>query len=150
MIEHFLILIAACILGGLGIIHLIYTLWANKFDPTQKSVIKSMQESTLVITNETTMWKAWIGFNISHSLGLIVIAMLYLVMASFQLDFLLKEVWLLILAVVTSFIYLLLAKEYWFKIPKGLFLISFMCFVIALLLVLVNKGYLDILITSVD
>jgi len=133
MIEQLLILIAAFILGGLGVIHLIYTLWANKFNPSHQSVMDSMKQSALVITNETTMWKAWIGFNISHSLGLIVIAVLYFVLASFHIDLLLTHIWLLIVAIITSFIYLLLAEKYWFKIPKALFLISFILFTMALL-----------------
>jgi hypothetical protein len=36
-----------------------------------------MSATAPVISRETTMWKAWIGFNASHSLGAILFGLVY-------------------------------------------------------------------------
>ena len=36
-----------------------------------------MQEMSLVITRETTMWKAWVGFNAGDSYGAILFGAVY-------------------------------------------------------------------------
>lgn len=63
--------IAGCIpFIALGILHTVYTI-ADIYNPKRLIPYKSevmglMKESILVITKETNMWRAWVGFNISH------------------------------------------------------------------------------------
>ena len=54
------------------ILHFFY----NKFDSRNEDLNASMNEHSLVLTKETTMWKAWIGFNASHSSGAIFIGIM--------------------------------------------------------------------------
>jgi hypothetical protein len=58
----------------LGCAHLLYTFYTNKFDARDEPVTSSMKNTSPVLTKETTMWKAWIGFNASHSLGAMLVA----------------------------------------------------------------------------
>src|SRR5215467_12232458 len=64
----------SCVLGGL---HAIYTLldlrdprWLVPVDP---SVARAMANSTVRISGGgTDMWRAWVGFNFTHSLGILL------------------------------------------------------------------------------
>jgi hypothetical protein len=59
----------------LGAIHILYSIrdaWSpRKLTPYDDSVRVSMQQSTLMLTRQTTMWRAWLGFNISHGIGVL-------------------------------------------------------------------------------
>ena len=117
MIEQILLLIGAALFGVLGTIHLIYTFLANKFMPRKQEVVEAMKETSLVLTKETTMWKAWIGFNASHSLGAIVFSVFYILLSIQHMDVINETKGFIWLAVINSFAYLFLAKKYWFTIP---------------------------------
>lgn len=117
MIEQILLLIGAAIFGVLGTIHLIYTFLTNKFMPRKQEVVEAMKETSLVLTKETTMWKAWIGFNASHSLGAIVFSVFYILLSIQHMDVINETKGFIWLAVINSFAYLFLAKKYWFTIP---------------------------------
>jgi hypothetical protein len=63
------------------------------------------------------MWKTWIGFNASHSYGLILFGAVYGYLALAHSDFLFQSVFLLSLGLVTLLGYVFLAKRYFFSIP---------------------------------
>ena len=64
------LLIAGCsIFAGLGVIHAVYTFTTNKFDARDAGLNEAMKRISPVPTKEISMWKAWVGFNASHSLG---------------------------------------------------------------------------------
>ncbi|WP_455710250.1 LIC_13387 family protein [Pseudoalteromonas maricaloris] len=47
-----------------------YTFSTEKFNPYDISAAEAMKRTSPQLTKETTIWRAWIGFNASHSLGL--------------------------------------------------------------------------------
>ena len=63
MLEQILIIVGASIFGILGLVHLIYTFYTNKFDARKSSVTDAMKKTSPVLTKETTIWDAWVGFN---------------------------------------------------------------------------------------
>ncbi len=63
--------LSASIIITLGVVHLVYTFWGPKLTPRDPALQISMSQSSPVITKETTMWRAWVGFNGSHSMGAI-------------------------------------------------------------------------------
>ena len=73
-----------------------------------------MQEVSPVITRQTTMWKAWVGFNASHSYGLILFGTVYGYLALAHSEFLFQSVFLLALGLILLFGYVFLAKRYFF------------------------------------
>ncbi len=86
-----------------------------------------MQEVSPVITRQTTMWKAWVGFNASHSYGLILFGAVYGYLALAHSDFLFQSVFLLSLGLALLFGYVFLAKRYFFRIPlRGTLLATFL------------------------
>jgi len=68
----FFVAASAAILMFLGLAHLLFTFYGPKLQPRDRDLIARMQETNLVLTSEASMWKAWIGFNASHSLGVIL------------------------------------------------------------------------------
>src|SRR5258705_6980249 len=68
---------SAGIIFLLGVIHLLYTFYGNKFAPRDPALQVAMREVSPVITRETTMWRTWIGFNASHSMGAILFGLVY-------------------------------------------------------------------------
>jgi hypothetical protein len=131
MISQVLFIIGASVFGLFGCIHLLYTFFTNKFHAYNSAVTSEMKSTTLVITKETTMWRAWVGFNASHSLGMIYIAAIYIPLSLFHFEFISHNNWFAALPSIIGFSYLYLAKKYWFKIPFIGILISTICFVFA-------------------
>ncbi len=107
----------AAIVGTLGTAHLVLTFWGPKLLPRDRSVREAMEGCSLVITDQTTYWRAWIGFNASHSLGAILFAAVYGYLALFHVEFLQQSRFLLGLGVATLLSYVALAQRYWFITP---------------------------------
>ena len=135
MVEQLLIIIGASIFGLLGTIHLLYTFFTNKFNAYNPSVTEAMKSTTPILTKETTIWNAWVGFNASHSLGAMIISAFYIPLAAFNFDLIVQNAWFSILPVVISSSYLILAKKYWFKIPFFGILVATICFTLASVLI---------------
>ncbi len=135
MLSQVLFIIGASIFGILGFVHLIYTFFTDKLNPYNPTVTAAMKSTTVNITKETTVWYAWVGFNASHSLGVILFAAIYLPLAFSHIEFITNNNWFAVLPSIVSISYLLLAKSYWFKIPFIGFLISTLCFVSSFVLI---------------
>ena len=123
-----LFIAGACIFGMLGILHLLYTLFTNKFHATDEQANKLMRESRLVLTKETSIWKAWYGFNVSHSYGAILLPAVYIPLCLAHFHVLSESDWLRWLPVVVGLLYLYLAKQYWFRVPFYGILLATFCF----------------------
>ena len=127
------------ILGGtvfcvLGVLHTVYTLLdlrnPRRLAPVDPSVAHAMANSALKLSGgRTDMWRAWIGFNFSHSLGVLLVAGLALWAGS---RFNTPPVGI-IMPVLTLIgcIYLVLALLYWFRAPAIGVAIGTTCFAAA-------------------
>lgn len=138
MIAKYLWEFGSLILVVLGTIHLFYTFFSNKFSPDNKNLISEMKNSSPILTNETTMWKAWIGFNASHSSGAIFIGILNLFLAEKYFSIIQTEHFFFIFNTLTIAFYVWLAKKYWFRIPFLGILIAFVCYIAAYCFLLFN------------
>ena len=126
MIEQGLLIAGATIFGMLGSTHLIYTFFTNKFDAIDPAAAKAIRDTSPVLTKETTMWDAWIGFNASHSLGAILVAAFYAPLSIWELS--VSRCGFPFFQSQSGCRILPLAKRYWFKIPFIGILISTICF----------------------
>jgi len=133
--EQILLIIGASIFGILGTFHLIYTFFTNKFDAYDPSVTEAMKNTSLILTKDTSVWNAWVGFNASHSLGAMLFAGIYIPLSAFHLNVIQDSLWFSFLPVLIGLSYLALAKKYWFKIPFVGILISSICFLSAAVLI---------------
>jgi len=116
----------------LGLIHLVSTFYGPKLLPRDRDLRARMQEVSPVITGETTMWKAWVGFNASHSYSLILFGAVYGYLAVAHSDFLFQSVFLLSLGLILLFGYVFLAKRYFFRIPLWGVLLATVLYALAL------------------
>jgi len=133
--EKALFIIGASIFGLLGLVHLVYTFFSQKFYPFNADVKAAMLNTSPKITKETSMWQAWVGFNASHSLGALLFAAIYIPLCIDHFDIVSGTIWFSVLPLVVGVSYLLLAKRYWFKVPLAGILISSVCFGLAALLI---------------
>jgi hypothetical protein len=139
-----LIVTTLLILGGtvfvaLGSLHTVYTLLdlrnPRRLVPANPSVAQAMADSALRLSRgRTDMWRAWVGFNFSHSLGVLLYGALA-VWAGFRIKALPASV-ILVLTMIGC-IYLVLALLYWFRSPAIGIAIGTGCFAVAFMLSLV-------------
>lgn len=107
----------------LGSLHFAYTFRGNKLHPRDASVTARMRDTPLVITRQTTVWKAWIGFNATHSIGLMLFGLVYGYLALMRTDVLFGSWFLLALGLVVLVAYAVLARRHFFSVPwRGLVL----------------------------
>ena len=101
----------------LGLTHLLYTFRGTKLHPRDPQLTAALKEALPVITRQTTMWKAWIGFNASHALGAILFGAVYGYLAVVHGAFLFQSYFLLGLGLLLLVVYAFLGKLYWFSAP---------------------------------
>ena len=128
-----LILAASRVLGAL---HAIYTLMdlrnPRRLVPVDPSVAQAMANSALRLSRGgTDMWRAWVGFNFSHSLGLLLFGALA-IWAGSRIKTL--PVGMMPALTLIGCIYLVLALLYWFRIPAIGITIGTGCFAAAWIL----------------
>jgi hypothetical protein len=112
-----LIAASAAVIFGLGVMHLVFTFHGPKFDPRDAELKASMMAVSPVISRQTTMWRAWIGFNYSHSYGAILFGVVWCYLALAHPAFLFESVFLLALGLIVLLAYVVVGKIYWFSIP---------------------------------
>jgi len=121
MMVGVLLCIAGAIYGLLGALHALYTFLdmrnPRRIVPDDPAVITAMQNSKIRLTRgESTMWQGWVGFNLSHSLGALMFsAACFIVAACFRI--LAFSPWAIFALAAISALYLLMAAQYWFRIP---------------------------------
>lgn len=129
MAANVLMLISAGIFLLLGTLHLVYTFHGPKFLPRDRDLQARMAEVSPVITAETTMWRCWIGFNASHSLGAMLFGLVYGHLALAHPAILFGSPFLLGLGGAMVISFFLLGRAYWFSIPRTGIAISLCCFI---------------------
>jgi len=122
----------------LGSIHLVYTFFTNKFLSKNEKVMIEMKSSYPILTNETTLWKAWIGFNASHSVGAIFIGVINIYLVHSFIVTLENDLFFFVFNILTVGFYLWLAKKYWFKIPFFGILLTLICYLSAFVITLLT------------
>lgn len=131
-ISVVLMTVSAAVVLVVGVLHLVYTFFGPLLTPRDAALQARMREVSPVITRQTTMWRAWIGFNATHSMGLLLFALLYGCLALGHADLLFGSPYLLALGMTMLAGYLVLAKLYFFRAPLVACCIAFACFVAAI------------------
>ena len=134
MAATILMVLSASIIFTLGVVHLVYTFWGPKLTPRDPALEMSMSQIAPAITKETTMWRCWVGFNASHSMGLILFGLVFGFLALAHGQLLFQSPFLLVvgLAILNGFI--VLCKLYFFSVPLTGISISLACYVTSIML----------------
>src|SRR5271166_6121691 len=127
-----LMVLSASIIFTLGIVHHVYTFWGPKLTPRDPALQISMSQIAPVITKETTIWRCWVGFNASHSIGLILFGLVFGFLALAHGELLFQSPFLLGLAMLGGLV--VLCKVYFFSVPLTGISISLACYVASIAL----------------
>jgi len=116
----------------LGLLHAAYTLAdlrrPRRIVPDDPAVIDAMQRSGVRLARGgTTMWRAWVGFNLSHSLGAIVFGAVAATWGAAT-----PSAWAALPALVSA-LYGAIGWRYWFRVPNAGIALATLCFVAAAL-----------------
>jgi hypothetical protein len=130
--ARILMISSAAIVFVLGMLHLTYTFSGSRLWPREPDLIASMQRTSLRITNETTVWRAWIGFNASHSMAAILFGLVFAYLAFAQPVVLFESMFLLAVGVAMLSGLVVLARLYWFSIPFAGVSVALLCFVLSI------------------
>ena len=134
MASRLFMLLSAGVVLMLGIIHLVYTFSGTKLMPRDPSLQVSMSLTTPVITKETTMWRCWVGFNATHSIGLILFGLVFGYLALAQPRVVFESWFLLTTGMATLAALLVLCRMYFFNAPLLGISIASICYVISVAL----------------
>jgi hypothetical protein len=104
------------------------------FTPRDPELRRAMQQSSIAFHRTINLWKAWMGFNLSHSLGLVLFGGAFLYVGVFEPDAFAASPLLQGCAVAVSAIYLVLSLLFWFSKPAIGSALALACFVLAVLL----------------
>jgi hypothetical protein len=136
MTEQYLIILGSSVFLVLGTMQLLFTFFTDKFLTRNPETAEMMKADHPVLTRRTTMWKAWIGFNASHSSGVMFIGGVNILLATQYFDLYQKSFAFLLLSDITVLFYLFLAIKYWFRIPLAGVVITSICFILSTLIIL--------------
>lgn len=117
MDPRYLVAASASILSLLGLAHLVLTFRGPKLLPRDRSVIEAMASTAPVITSQTTYWKMWIGFNVTHSMCAMLFGLVWGYLALARPDVLFASPFLQGVGAATLLAFVVLAKRYWFSTP---------------------------------
>lgn len=110
----------------LGIGHAVFTFQSTPergpMMPTNPAISEAMQIPSglgLAPDIRTTLYRAWIGFNLSHSLGIIAVAGVLIAQIGSDFGAAVDKAWFLVLVAVAPLAYLVLAIKFWFDQPRN-------------------------------
>jgi len=112
-----LIASSGAVIAYLGVVHLYYTFGTNQFSPRDPELRRRLEAESPVLTRQLTMWKAWVGFNASHAVGLLFFGAVYVDLALLHLPVLLGSPFLLLAGAALLLALLVVCKVYWFEAP---------------------------------
>ena len=133
--SRYLFLLGALPFLVLGLVHALATPLRPEDDkglsPRDPAYRQGMTEQTIQLTRRTTLWLAWVGFNLSHSLGAVTFGVVVLLVARSSAAFEANRAVFVPLAIVVSSLYLAIGLRCWFRTPIIGILISSACFMLS-------------------
>jgi hypothetical protein len=115
--------IAGLIYLVLGTLHAVFTLiderHPRRLAPDDPAVVTAMQASKMRLSRgATTMWQAWISFNLTHSLAAIIFGAVCIVVTA-NLGLFTFSPWTLLALAGTSALFAVIGLRYWFGVPRA-------------------------------
>ena len=126
--------LSASIAFALGVLHLVYTFWGPMLTPRVPALQISMSQISPVITNQTTMWRCWVGFNASHSMGLILFGLVFGFLAAAHSQLLFHSLFLLVVGLAMLGGLVVLSRIYFFSAPFADISVSLACYIASIAL----------------
>lgn len=134
MAAKILMVLSASTVFTLGAVHLVYTFWGPTLTPRDPALQISMSQVAPVITKETTMWRCWVGFNATHSMGLILFGLVFGFLALAHGRLLFQSPFLLVVGLAILGGIVVVCEVYFFSAPLIGMSISLFCYVASIAL----------------
>jgi hypothetical protein len=134
MAARVLMFVSASIVFTLGVVHFVYTFWGPNLTPRDHALQISMNQISPVITNQTTMWRCWVGFNASHSTGLILFGLVFGFLAAAHSQLLFHSPFLLVVGLAMLGGLAVLSRIYFFSAPFAGISVSLVCYIASMAL----------------
>ncbi len=132
-LSRYIFLVGALPFVFLGMLHAVATprtpAQSKGLSPRDGALREAMARETVLLTRRTTLWLAWVGFNLSHSLGAVLFGSVILLVGRSQASFQKQANVFLPFVVLVCAIYLWLALRYWFRTPIVGIALAGVCFV---------------------
>ncbi len=129
-----LMVLSAAIVLMLGAAHLYYTFQGPLLTPRDPALQSSMAQISPVISNQTTMWRCWVGFNASHSMALILFGLVFGFLALAHGPLLFQSPFLLAVGLAMLTGLAALCKLYFFSGPLTWVGVAWVCYVASIAL----------------
>ncbi|MBA3784512.1 MAG: hypothetical protein H0X15_03080 [Acidobacteria bacterium] len=130
-----LLIVGSSIFVLLGVVHGVLTLQdignPRNFTPRDAGLRTAMQQSTIALHPKINLWRAWLGFNFSHSLGLFMFGGAFLYVGIFHSLLFSQTPLLQGCSISVPAAYVVISLKFWFSktsIGSG---ISMGCFILA-------------------
>jgi len=123
--------------GGLhALAALVDTVRPTYFTPIDRSVRPVVDGTGIRLVGKATpsMWRVWLGINISHGLGVFSFGLLCLLIAAHDFDLVVEIDAIRPLAIAFSAAYLALSLRFWFYVPVIITASATVCFTVAAVL----------------
>jgi hypothetical protein len=106
------------------------------FAPRDRSVKPAMERTQIRFAGRSapTMWRAWLGFNISHGLGVFTFGLLCLLLATYDFSIVERVDAIRPLTIAFGATYFVIAARFWFWGPVVLTGVATLCFSVATVL----------------
>lgn len=143
MAATVLMVLSAGLLLAIGLLHLVYTFHGPKLRPRDRSLQIRMDEVSPVITRETTMWRCWLGFNVTHSMCLMLFGLVYGFLAIFHASVLFASAYLLGVGLLLVGGMVALSKAYFFRSPFVAVSTGLVLYVASFVAAMVQGGYVS-------
>jgi hypothetical protein len=141
-LSRYIFLIGALPFVLLGIAHALATpltpAEAKGLSPRDPAFREAMSKETVLLTRRTNLWLAWVGFNLSHSLGAVLFGAMVLLIGRSPASYQAQAPCFAPLAVVVSGLYLALGLRYWFRTPIVGIALSGLCYATSWALLLIG------------
>jgi len=114
---NLLAIASAAVFAVLGILHLVYTIHdfgerPRYFRPRDNALMPAMRQTTTAIApGGRDYWSGILGFNLSHSIGVLLFALLIVLATQYEI------MWLKPVLITLGLIFAVIAWRCWFRIP---------------------------------
>ncbi|HEV2561099.1 MAG TPA: hypothetical protein VGT78_03070 [Rhizomicrobium sp.] len=129
MLAQTLIAASAAIAAAMGSGHMWLTFFSRAFSPRDSALEETMKTVPTIFNKRLLMWKAWTGFNASHSVAPILFGLVYGYLALVRPQFLFQSEFLMAVGAGTLAFYMFLAVRYWFYLPLLGLSVAFVCYI---------------------
>ena len=121
---HLVVALGGSVIMFLGLAHLVFTLRStpqggplSPTDPAVRSAMSTPGGIGLAPAIAVPLWRSWVGFNLSHSLGVLAVGAYIAVPALVDFDGALDRIEWLVPAVALPLVYLAISIRCWFDKP---------------------------------